>query len=150
MTLEDFEVADFPLQKAPSAALSGGFVYVFSMLVDSVDLPFYVGQTNRFSGRMRDYSLANFAACTDFCVGEAIKYLKSEKNYRIVVRYTASSDPLRQEKAIIRRLLVSGVRLLNCLPRYDYRTDDEGVERETVRKFCDMLIDTIRIVTSSS
>jgi hypothetical protein len=142
MTLEDFEVADFPIHKSPTAGLADRVVYVFCIIVDSVELPFYVGQTNRFLGRMRDYCLANFTACTDYCVGEAIKYLTSEKHCRVVVRYRASSDPLRQEKAIIRRLLLSGIWLLNCLPRYDYRTEDEEVERDTVCKFCDMLIES--------
>src|SRR5260370_9836846 len=86
---------------------------------------------------MNDYRLGNFTACTDFSVGEGIKYLKS-KNYRVTVRYKSSSDPLRQEKVIIRRLLVSGIRLLNCLPRYDYRTDSENEERVVVQKYCDM------------
>jgi hypothetical protein len=119
-----------------------GFVYVFSWLADGVEIPFYVGQTSRISGRMNDYDLASFKASTDFCVGEAVKYLKGSKNYRVVVRYRPSVDPPKEEKAIIRRLLVSGVQLLNCLPRYDYRTDSEAEEREVVQRFCDMFTGT--------
>jgi hypothetical protein len=118
MTFEGFSVVDFPPPRSLRHS-TDGFVYVFCWAADGNEIPFYVGQTNRFSGRMNDYRLANFKACTDFCVGEAIKYLKSTKNYRIVVRHRRSPDPPREEKAIIRRLLLSGVWLLNCLPRYD-------------------------------
>jgi hypothetical protein len=87
---------------------------------------------------MNDHYLANSKAYTDFCVGEAVKCLNSSKNYRVTVRYRPSQDPPRDEETIIRQLLVSGVWLLNCLPRYDYKKDDEGVEREVVQRFCDM------------
>jgi len=127
MKFEDFSVVDFPLARGPILP-PDGFVYVFCWVADGVETPFYVGQTNRFAGRMTDYALANFKASTDFCVGEAVKYLKGTKNYRVVVRHRPSPDPPKEEKAIIRRLLVSGVWLLNCLPRYDYRTDSEAEE----------------------
>lgn len=136
MRFEDFRVADFPIAKGPVSSPEG-FVYVFCWVADGVETPFYVGQTNRFSGRMNDYSLANFKACTDFCVGEAVRYLKT-KRYTVVVRHRPSLSPPKEEKEIIRHLLVSGVWLLNCLPRYDYRTDSESEEREVVHRFCDM------------
>ena len=138
MTFKDFSVVDFPAAKGSLLVSSEGFVYVFCWVADGVEIPFYVGQTNRFSGRMNDYCLANFKACTDFCVGEAVKYLTSTKNYRVVVRHRPSTNPPKEEKAIIRSLLVSGVWLLNCLPRYDYRTDSAAEEREVVQRFCDM------------
>jgi hypothetical protein len=137
MTFEDFSVVDFPPARG-SLFSASGFVYVFCWVADGVEIPIYVGQTGRFAGRMNDYSLASFAACTDFCVGEAVKYLKSTKNCSVVVRHRPSLHPPEEEKGIIRRLLVSGVRLLNCLPRYDYRTDGEAEEREVVHRFCDM------------
>ena len=139
MTFDDFSMVDFPPAQGcvPSHE---GFVYVFCWVADGVEIPFYVGQTNRFLGRMNDYDLANFKACTDFCVGEAARYLKSTKKLRVVVRHRPSSEPLKEEKAIVRRLLVSGVWLLNCLPRYDYRTASEDEEREVVHRFCDMFI----------
>ena len=141
MGFEDFMVVDFPLVKGPLLSPEG-FVYVFCWVTNGVEIPFYVGETNRFSGRMNDYGLANFKASTDFCVGEAVKYLKGIKNYRVVVRHRPSPDPPREEKEIIRRLLVSGVWLLNCLPRYDYHTDSEAEEREVVQRFCDMFTGT--------
>jgi hypothetical protein len=137
MEFEGFSVLDFPPARG-SLLSPDGFVYVFCWVADGMEIPFYVGQTNRFSGRMNDYCLASFKACTDFCVGEAVKYLKDTKNYRVVVRHRPSPEPPKEEKAIIRRLLVSGVWLLNCLPRYDYRADSEAEEREIVQRFCDM------------
>jgi len=138
MKFEDFSVVDFPARDSLSSP--AGFVYVFCWVADGVETPFYVGQTKRFSGRMNDYDLANFKACTDFCVGEAVKYLTNTKKVRVVVRHRPSPEPLKEEKTIVRRLLVSGVWLLNCLPRYDYRIDSENEERAVVHSFCDMFI----------
>lgn len=138
MTFEDFGILHFPpKQDAVHNTPVGGVVYVFCWATGDLEVPFYVGQTNRFCGRMRDYDLASFKACTDFCVGEAIRYL-TKKNYQVTVKYKPSMNPPREEKAIIRNVLVSGVWLLNCLPRYDYRTDSESEEREVVQRFCDM------------
>jgi hypothetical protein len=139
MTFEGFSVVEFPPTKGSLLGPPNGFVYVFCWVADGVEIPFYVGQTDRFSLRMNDYCGANFSACTDFCVGEAVKYLKTTKNKRVVVRYRPSVDPPKEEKATIRELLISGVRLLNCLPRYDYRTATATEERDAIRKFCDMI-----------
>lgn len=138
MVFDGFSVFDFVPELDVVRSQFGGVVYVFCWLANGVETPFYVGQTNRFSGRMRDYGIASFKACTDFCVGEAVRYLRNVKNYRVTVRYKSSADSLAEEKAIIRSLLISGVWLLNCLPRYDYRTDSEAREREVVQRFCDM------------
>jgi len=121
----------------PSIAGLKGLQLLEALKRDPAEIPFYVGQTNRLLGRMNDYRLANFTACTHFCVGEAIRYLRS-KHYQIRVRYNPSPDPPRQEKAIIRRLLVCGVWLVNCLPRYEYRTATETDERLIVQRFCEM------------
>ena len=88
---------------------------------------------------MDDYCGALFAACTDFRVGEAVKYLKNEKSLRIVVRYRSSEFPRKDEDSIIRELQLSGVRLLNDLISYDYRTANCEEERAAVKKFCDIL-----------
>jgi hypothetical protein len=111
MKLENFSVVDFPPAKdsLPSRA---GFVYVFCWVADDgAETPFYVGQTRRFLGRMNDYDLANFKACTDFCVGKAVKYLTSTKNVRVVVRHRPSSEPLKEEKTIVRHLIEPMIRL---------------------------------------
>ena len=142
MPFDDFTIADFPFTNLIRSSQREGFVYVFFWVRGGIEVPFYVGETDRLFGRMNDYRLANFAACTDFCVGEAVKYLTTIKNCKVVVKYRASTDRNKEEKAIIRRLLVSGIRLLNCLPRYDYKNDIETEEREVIQRFCDMLTQT--------
>jgi hypothetical protein len=62
MVFEGFSGVDFPpVQDAIRGSLAG-VVYILCWLRGSVEIPFYVGQTNRFSGRMRDYGIANFKA----------------------------------------------------------------------------------------
>lgn len=141
MNLDNFKVADFPLVAAQAVVVRGGFVYLFCFASGGMpETPFYVGQTDRFAGRMNDYKLANFSACTDFFVGEAAKYLARAKKFGIIIRYKATPSPRTEEKQIIRELLISGVRLLNCLPKYDYQTAREAEEREVIHKFCDLLV----------
>lgn len=142
MEFADFKITDFPPVKDSLPTSRGGFVYVFCWIADGTEIPFYVGQTDRLSGRMNDYRLKNFSCCPDFCVGEAVEYLKRAKHYHIVVRYRPSIDPPKEEKAIIRDLLLSGTQLLNCLPKYDYRTSKPDEERIVVQRFCDMLART--------
>jgi hypothetical protein len=78
---------------------------------------------------MWDYCTAQFDACTDFRVGEAIRYLREKKGCRISLRYKASGNPRKDEYDLIRELHVSGPRLLNGLVAYDYRTTDPAAER---------------------
>jgi hypothetical protein len=140
MNLNDFKAADFPLTRAETGGITGGFVYILCFAGSGItETPFYVGQTDRFHGRMNDYRLASFSACTDFCVGEATRYLTGARNFRVIVRYRTSISPRTEEKRIIRDLLISGVRLLNCLPRYDYLTAGEAEERDAIHRFCDLL-----------
>jgi hypothetical protein len=93
---------------------------------------------------MNDYRLANFTACTDFWVGEAARYMTATLKLRITVRYRSSANPSTEEKQIIRDLLISGIRLLNCLPRYDYQVATETEERDAIYKYCDLLTSAAR------
>jgi hypothetical protein len=134
MKIEDFiEVLDFPMSTRI------GVVYVFFWVAGGVRTPFYVGQTGRFLPRMEDYCAADFAASTDFKVGEAAKYLKNTMNYDVVVGYRLSADPCKDESEIICELRIKRVRLLNDLPGYDYRTADINDQKKEVQKFCDDL-----------
>ena len=65
--------------------------------------------------------------------------MPTDSDLPVVVRYRASANPKKEEKAIIRQLVLSGVRLLNCLPRYDYLEATDGEERIAVQRFCDIL-----------
>jgi hypothetical protein len=89
---------------------------------------------------MTDYQSAQFAACSDFFAGEAIRYFADRRGLRIMVRYKKSDDPCKDESTIIRELQLTGLRLLNSLPSYDYHEADRDEERRTVQKFCEMLL----------
>jgi hypothetical protein len=130
MNFEGFSVVDFP----PVNREVPGFVYVLCWVGESEEVPFYVGQTSRIWGRLDDYYWAMFTACTDFRVGEAVRYL-STKGYRVVVKYKSSVDPRSEESDIIRDL--HGLRriLLNDLSGYPYQKADETEERLRVQKF---------------
>lgn len=131
---------DFPLSTRSLPETTDGYVYVFCWIRDGVESQFYVGQTKRLAGRMNDYRLAQFAACTDFRVGEAVRYLRDSKKCRIVVRYRTSAAMRKDEYGLIRELQLSGVRLMNEFSSYDYRTANETEERAAVQRFCDVII----------
>jgi hypothetical protein len=132
MNFEGFSVVDFP----PINREIPGFVYVLCWVGESEEVPFYVGQTTRIWGRLDDYYWALFSACTDFRVGEAVRYL-STKGYRVVVKYKPSADPRSEESEIINSF---DRKLLNCLPGYDYRNADESKQRLKVQEFLDTLL----------
>jgi hypothetical protein len=135
MKIEDFTTTQFPTPRL-------GYVYVFYWLIDGAEIPFYVGETDRFQGRMNDYRQAQFGAATDFIVGEAATYLNGKSGSRIVVRYKRSSDDCeerrKEQNAIIQELRTAGAKLLNGMG-YDYQIANRDEERAKVQRFCDML-----------
>ena len=98
-----------------------GEVYVLVFKNGTVEVPFYVGQTRRFLGRMDDYFWADFQAATDFKVGMAIKYFYSQPNGRVVARHKLVHNPHAEEKVILAEFKSSQTPLLNGVA-YDYRT----------------------------
>ncbi len=137
---DGFTAVDFPLSTRSFPKTPDRYVYVFCWIRDGVESPFYVGQTKRLPGRMNDYRLAQFAACTDFRVGEAVRYLRDNKKCRIVVRFKASAEMRKDECGLIRELQLSGVRLMNEFSGYDYRRANETEERAAVQRFCDLMV----------
>jgi hypothetical protein len=133
MKLTDFEFAiDFPQRR--------NVVYV--LFYGDNEKPFYVGETESFTGRMADYLRGTFAAATDFKVGEAIRYLEQHV-LRIRVGYQEHPDrptARAREDEFIVCLRSEGIPLLNDLAGYNYRTADKVDERSRVHKFCDNLI----------
>ena len=101
--------------------------------------PFYVGQTSRLAARMEDYVADSFDAPTDFRVCEAARYLREERQCRILVRYKPSRHPREDEHALIREFQLKGIRLLNEFVSYGYRTANRKQERGYLRRFCDIL-----------
>jgi hypothetical protein len=141
---EGFEVVEFPPIEGFIPKGRKGFVYVISWERDTLDVPFYVGETGWLLGRMKDYGVRSFAASTDFRVGECIRYLKEMKKYQINVRYKGSSDRKaereREEGDIIEELHLSGALLLNHFRGYSYRVDDKTKEKKRLQIFCEALI----------
>jgi len=131
---------DFPLSARSLPETPDGYVYVLCWIRNGAESAFYVGQTKRLARRMNDYRVAQFAACTDFRVGEAVRYLRDGKKCRIVVRYKVSTEMRKEEYGLIRELHLSGVRLMNDFSSYDYRMANETEERVAVQKFCDVII----------
>ena len=75
MNFEKFSTVNFPPAEGSLPGPTNGFIYVFFWIAaDGVENPFYVGQTQRFAGRMNDYKLKNKDAPRDFQVGEAVKF----------------------------------------------------------------------------
>ena len=132
MDFVDFEKNDFPLLLRPRK----GEVYILFYVVNGEEKPFYVGQTARFSDRMADYEDAHFAACTDFKVGQAIRYLRNELRCHIVVKHKESLDRCKEERQIIERLQQEGFTLLNHCPSYDYKKTSEKEAENLVQQFC--------------
>jgi hypothetical protein len=138
-TIELPDVIDRPSIRGLLPGLTDGFVYIVSWVRDGQQVPFYVGETRRLPERMNDYSRAAFSACADFRVGTAIRYFQNKK-YGVTLRYKPSADRAREESGTIRKLHLSGVRLLNDLGAYDYTKAKETEEKEVVQGFCDSLI----------
>jgi hypothetical protein len=139
----DFDSLEYPVDVRGLGEFPGrgtSHVYAIFCVVEGREIPIYIGRTTRLSERMGDYWSKNFAAPTDFRVGEAIVYLRDEKKLRILVRYKQCSQPARDEYVAIRNLQTSGTRLLNDLTSYRYKDADPTEERGAVRSFCDILI----------
>jgi hypothetical protein len=135
MKIEDFTITQFPTPRL-------GFVYVFYWVIDGAEIPFYVGETDRFQARMNDYKQAQFAAPTDFIVGEAAKYLNTKNGSQISVKYKRSSDDCtercKEQDSIIQELRAAGAKLLNGMG-CNYRIANKDDERARVQNFCDTL-----------
>jgi nitric oxide synthase oxygenase domain/subunit len=91
---------------------------------------------------MADYQYKHFAASTDFKVGEAIAYLKSN-GCTIRVFWEALGDEpnvRRVERRRIRDFQLSGYHLHNSFNSYDYAAADQHTELQEIQLFCDMLL----------
>jgi hypothetical protein len=134
MNFDGFSSVDFlPINRELPA-----FVYVLFWISESGEVPFYVGQTTRIWGRMDDYYWATFSAATDFRVGEAVRHLGA-RGYRVIIKYKATREPLKDEAAIIDDLRpclkAEGRELLNDLSGFNYRVADELAERSRIHDF---------------
>ncbi len=144
MVFEDFASTEFPESRKDAYAhfppRGDAYIYAICWIDGSREIPFYVGQTKRICERMDDYWTRQFAACTDFRVGEAVRYFKEVKQFRVTVRYKRSPIPRQEEYSIIRYMQTSGMRLLNDLLSYRWNDADQDQERNAIEKFCEVLI----------
>ncbi len=138
---EHFVVADFPPAKGFTPESRKGFVYVLYWMSGEIEVPFYVGETDRLPGRVNDYYVGSFSAPTDFRVCECIRYFKDDKNCRVILRYKISSDRKaereREEADIKEALHLSGALLLNHFRSHNYRVDKDVDERKRLHVFCE-------------
>jgi len=147
MKLDDnFGVMDFP--RIPRA----GYVYVLCWVADflGVEVPFYVGSTDKIPRRMDNYDDAHFTSPRDFIVGTAVRYFENTKKFHVIVKYRRSFDEKAgrevDEDALRKTLESSGSRLLNNFPSYISKVpDEEKMSKEVEKKkevedFCEELI----------
>ncbi|MGI4853491.1 MAG: hypothetical protein ACRYF4_05505 [Janthinobacterium lividum] len=129
------------LELVPKADDHSGCVYVLIFSKDGVEIPFYVGQTTRFLGRMDDYFWADFQAMTDFKVGEAVRYFCTPPiSGRVFAKYRMCTEPRIEEASLIAKLKEQGATLLNGAKGYDYRSADEQSQAVDVRAKCDAIV----------
>ena len=138
--LDGFQTVEWPIGPGVLRNSPEWYVYVFILSLGSGQLPFYAGQTKRLAARMGDYESAQFAASTDFRVGEAIRFFAQERQCGIQVRFKQSDHGLQDEYLIIRELQLSGFHMLNSLLAYDYRQASKEAEREVIQRFCRMIL----------
>ena len=137
--LDDFAAVEWSACTDSITTVSGAHVYALVVEAEGQSFPLYVGQTQRLLGRIEDYQAAQFHAPTDFRVGEAIRYL-CEKQCVVRFLYKPTNAHLKDEKVLIRELLLRGCALLNFLGAFDYKTASPIDERLLVRRFCDMAL----------
>lgn len=126
------------LETAPTDL--GSHVYAIVVTTQNGRFPLYVGQTGRLGARIGDYATAQFHAATDFRVGEAVKYLRTEKTCRVDFFYRPSEAQMQDEKVLIREFLLAGFTLLNFLAAFDYKTANRDEEQSFVHRFCEMAL----------
>ena len=121
-------------------------VYILIYKKDDVRIPFYVGETDNFHARMRDYMIPTFAASTDFKVGEALKYLET-KGMRIEVAVrkdiTGRDKRKKEESHMCDALRRQGYILLNDLKGYNYTKANQVDERHKIWLFCDRIMEVV-------
>ena len=127
----EFESLTFPR--------SGNIVYIIGIQKGPVFHPIYVGESSRHVGRFGDYVSGKFSASTDFKVGQAAAYLL-ERGYDIVIKYSPAADRKGEQACLIDELQSQGLRLLNQLEGYIYRTADRDLELKKIRAFVNDLL----------
>ncbi len=137
--LRDFIAVQWSACAKALSNVAGRHVYALVVEANGRRFPLYIGQTRRLLGRVGDYQVAQFQAPTDFRVGEAIRYF-SDRKHSVTFMYKQTEFHLKDEKALIRELLLNGCMLLNFLGSFDYNNASVEDERKLVHRFCEMAL----------
>jgi hypothetical protein len=133
-------------QEFPRIEAAVYILYVHTPEGQSKLIPFYVGQTDNFHQRMRDYMNPQLAASTDFKVGQAINYFKAKG---LLIQVAVRKDIIdqnqrrREEADRSKAFRHIGYALLNDLKGYNYKTANRHEEITKVHQFCDSIIDRL-------
>ena len=113
MNFADFTSVAFPQDEE--------IVYVlcFKRQGETVEKPFYVGESRRGARRFGDYITAQFAAPTDFKVGVVVQTLQSE-GAEVIVKYQRSVNRRSDEARLIQEARKYHP-LLNDQRNYDHK-----------------------------
>lgn len=133
MEADSFNTLPFPFRES--------VVYVVGLEDAEGFTPIYVGETNRFTGRIDDYVTASFEAATDFKVGKAIEHLR-EKGETIVIKDRQTTNRKGEEQSLLKKLRRRGIPLLNDLRGYDYKKANRREELQRVKFFVETILDS--------
>ena len=117
LLLEGFQ--EFQFSPRPDRHVGG--VYVWTLKTRNCEVPFYVGMTTRFFGRLDDYFWASPQAPSDFRVGEAIRfftdYFAGNPDIKVAVHYKHVEDPRAEETKLLTRFqgrsLINGMKSIS-------------------------------------
>lgn len=127
MRFPDFAIVDFPKKKH--------LVYVLEIDLNGDSVPFYVGQSSKWWGRIGDYLAANFTASTGFKVGEAVKCFE-KGGHKVKIEFAESQSPLREkERELLFAMKKQKRILLNDMPNYNYKKANPSQERRRINRF---------------
>lgn len=128
---DEFETLEFPI-KADT-------IYLIGIEFRDHFVPFYVGQTSRFIGRISDYMSAGYYAATDFRVGQAI-HCFALSGHKVLFKYKPTNDPDAEEQKWITTIINDrriSPRILNWPDShsYDPKRSDPEKEMKTIESF---------------
>jgi hypothetical protein len=139
---DDFS-SEIDLPMSDPKSVPDNVVYALFATKGDQKTPFYIGQSGRFSERMKDYKRGHHSAPTDFTVKVAIEYL--EKNgFKISVRYKTCENFLHknhrisEEEKVIKNAAESKKWLVNYLPSYFWNApmNEKELHKIAVETFC--------------
>jgi hypothetical protein len=132
MEFEGFISEPFPTFEVNAV----GEVYVLFYSINGIEIPFYIGQTRRFTERMGDYAYGQFEAPTDFKVASAMKFFCEERGCSIRVGHKPSENRFAEERSLLKKAKELKLILLNDCPGYDCKKITREQAELAVLDFC--------------